>query len=385
MTLREELSAMAHRLFESVPGFAGCMRVDTILPVNTNFVCKVQLLPHPEDRFNLLLLASLLPNAKYHQLKFAAVTLRMDNTVVLIFESGKVIMMKGRSASHSLYLMHIYRLMLEALPMTIYDRNTGIVRRNATLCGHLGFEGWVVENIVANSRMMQDSVLLGKLSDDHAEQCNYAADGFPGATWWGKLSDGSEFTVKIFDTGKTVYMGVTSTEQVREAHEIICKVLSDYEDTDIPNDPRLRANYRLQHIFRRAGFDDRRRRVAPVIGPDDVMIKLEQQVDGEEDEEEEEDEEMVAEAFLRELLEEEAAQEASTMGPTLLKASRLQRVDAIRNMMENGALRTADLFYRESPNSPTVKEYLESNASNVNYVAIMAILEPLLPTSQSQE
>lgn len=396
ITVRDQLAITAQKLFKSELSFGDSMREDTILPQNKNFVCKVQLLLDPRDRFNLPLLASKLPNAKYHQLKFAAVTLRMDNTVVLIFESGKVIMMKGRSAEQSFYLMHEYRLLLEALPMTIYNCETGAVYRNATLCGRLGFDGWVVENIVANSRILQKSVLLGKLSDDHAEQCTYNADWFPGASWQCELSDGTVVTVKIFTTCKVVYMGAKSKAQVREAHELITRLLRDYNAEDIPDDPRLRTNYRLQHIFRRAGFTDDtrrrgRRRIAPTVRPGDITLgapNSDSNDDDDDDSQSVDDEEAFAQEFLLELLEEEEQEEQRQcrMGSTLYKACVLQRVDTVRNMMDNGVLRPGDLLYHPEDDdgggggdeSLTIKSYLERNATNVNIVAIMAILEPLL-------
>ena len=387
-TLRQALAEAAMAACRSVPDFRSCMRTDLIIPRNANFVCKVQLLPHPEDMFNLRVLARL-PFAKFDKVKFTSVTLRMNETMVKVFATGNVIMMRGRSRYGSLYLMHRYRLLFESLPMTLYDRASGRVERNGTLAGRLGFEGWVVVNVVANGYVLQDNIMLGKLSDENADECTYAPDNFPGAKWASILpSSGCEFTVKIFGTGKIVYMGIKSNAEAREAHEIITKVLAQYEDHNVPDDPRLRSVYRLGHILSRAGFSHASDVVTPVIdltgspgtgrtlgnsiAPMDFLdIKNEKDDEGKDSSDDDDDD---GDEAIRNWLHMETLAERRSLGPTLMKAAQAGRVQVIQSMVEAGAVIEDDLWWRpnDEEGSQTLLEYLSANAAD--FVAMRAIL-----------
>lgn len=243
------------------------------LPGVVNMVCTTKLLSGMDDDderklngwgINLHRVVLHGPNAKYRQRRFAAITLRLDGSVALLFESGKMVLVSALSPKHALYCSQRYRQWLENIPFLMYDdeKKESYV---GTLKGQLSCRDTTVHNVVASGSLFQDGVDLSSLLDENEGKCSWVPDSFPNATYGPfELKNGTTANANISDRrAKVVIMGVTNREEVYEAYKIIKDLVSPHEDPDAPTDPRECYLYRINKLL---GTDDKMKPMAKKRG-----------------------------------------------------------------------------------------------------------------------
>lgn len=231
-----------------------------VLPKIVNVVSTVELRPEsPEYTIDMYRVAEILPNVKYQPKNFAAITMRLGTTAALLFKSGKVVLIRTNVPEEARYYSHLYRELLESIPMYVRNTETGEVRMQ-TLRGHLQFRHWKVENIVGNGVLQQNGVHLTNLLESGGQRCRWEPDSFPNLNYRDTLPNGVVFVTNISDSAKVVIMGVKAREDLYNAFRRTNRLVAHFEDPNAPKDPKKRFRYRMDQLTKQRGIKKKKRR-----------------------------------------------------------------------------------------------------------------------------
>lgn len=253
---------------------------DTQCPSVANVVSTVRLLNKNSGDFRLPLatIASKLPIVQYTPRAFSSVIARFkdgeESFTMLLFSSGKCVIVKCHSPMHSLYTSQRMRLLLSDIDILVKDPETQEIRTEK-LGKYIGFHDWRVQNIVLSADL-GFQVKLEELASFAPEKIKYNPDGFPGAqcevqvrrkcTCSETYKCGCKATVVIFDSGSVIIAGVKSVQEGTIVYRRFARVAGEFEEHD---------NYQLSKEDRNRS---RIRRLAEYLAPDTTeMIKKEQQ------------------------------------------------------------------------------------------------------------
>ena len=223
-----------------------------ILPKMVNNVYTINFgSEHFKPPLNMVRIAQYRPNVKYRPPNHAAITMRNFPTTALLFMGGNMVLIKTTSPGMALYYSHLYRQDLEQTPFILKvagDDNHELFI--GTLEGRLGFSRGKMENIVGNGILFQDGVHLTKFMHSEDEKVDWEPDAFPNAIYKDVLSDGTPFCANIASTGKIVLMGLKTREGLYEAYRKTSDVVYNFEDPNVPSNPKDRYKYRINQLFR---------------------------------------------------------------------------------------------------------------------------------------
>lgn len=224
--------------------------LDTIVPLATcgnmlkinNVVGTVKLLEDGQSISLESIAAHFGGLVKYAPKKFAAAILRVKDpistTTCLAFRSGKIVVVGAHSKNHSLCACQRFRRMIESVS-SIYS-NHGVLGAY-TLQGRTQFKDWRVTNIVSNFDIGYRPDLK-RLAEMLADLSNWNPELFPGLKLLAWLRPKSECVcqkkkknksckcnsrVLLFDTGKAVFTGCKSLDDVNKTRYIIEQLMSD--------------------------------------------------------------------------------------------------------------------------------------------------------------
>jgi len=204
---------------------------------------------------------------KYAPKKFAAAILRVKDpistTTCLAFRSGKIVVVGAHSKNHSLCACQRYRRMIESVPSIYSDQGKcsrsqhkhcsqllGILGQY-TLANRTQFRDWRVTNIVSNFDIGYRPDLK-RLAEMLADLSNWNPELFPGLKLLAWLRPKSECTcqkkkknksckcnsrVLLFDTGKAVFTGCKTLDDVNKTRFIIEQLMSDTEFHEKEDEP----------------------------------------------------------------------------------------------------------------------------------------------------
>lgn len=210
-----------------------------LLPNNTfrisNIVCKVELLLENESIDLEYLSLYLNGMTKFKPKNFAATIVRIKDvistTTCLVFRSGKLVVVGGKTIHHVLYACHMYRSYLENVNF-IFDKHV------ATLENRTCFNGWGIQNIVGSDNL-HCTPNLKTLAEHLPEVSNCNPELFPALIilFWVKSKSACRCEKKknvrsckcncgvlIFDTGKFVVSGCTTIEDFLYVKNIIYEI-----------------------------------------------------------------------------------------------------------------------------------------------------------------
>lgn len=226
-------------------------RETAILPEIVNIVFTVTF---QSDDFktplDMIRMAQFLPNCKFRPPSFPSATLRIRPITALVYQESNAVIIKTTSPGEALYQSHVLRHLLEQIPFIL--KYTGKPELFVgTLEGRMGFKRGKIDNIVGSGMLYQDGVHLTNLL--HAKDSNVDFDpgAFPNAIYRNVLPDGTPFCCNIANTQKIVVMGAKRVRAMFEAYKMTCSVVNDFEDPDVPKDPQLRRQYRLNQLSAR--------------------------------------------------------------------------------------------------------------------------------------
>lgn len=223
-----------------------------ILPPVVNIVYTTNFKsPCFEAPLDLVRFAQYLPNAKYKP-RFAAISIRLWPTTMMLYMTGKATIIKATSRWMAIRYMHLYRQLIEQVPIQMVVRDDPLLSTPhvGTLEGYLGCQLGNVENIVASGALPQDGVHLTRLLlDNNDETVDYDLSGFVNLFYHGRLANGARFCANIAITGKVVLMGLNTLEGVHEAYKITCDKVHNFDDPNVPSDPKERHKYRFRQLM----------------------------------------------------------------------------------------------------------------------------------------
>lgn len=206
---------------------------------------------HFKPPLNMVRIAQYRPNTKYRPPNHAAITMRHYPTTALLFMGGNMVLIKTTSPGMALYYSHVYRQDLEQTPFILKVAGKPSTEMFVgTLEGRLGFSPGKMENIVGNGVLFQDGVHLTRLMEAEDEKVDWEPDAFPNAIYKDVLSDGTPFCANIASTGKIVLMGLKTREGLYEAYRIMSDVVYNFEDPNVPSNPKERYKYRINQLFK---------------------------------------------------------------------------------------------------------------------------------------
>jgi TATA-box binding protein (TBP) (component of TFIID and TFIIIB) len=220
---------------------------DTQCPSVANVVSTVRLLNksiNGDFRLPLATIASKLPIVQYTPRAFSSVIARFkdgkDSFTMLLFSSGKCVIVKCQSPAHSLYTSQRMRLLLSDIDILIKDPQTQEIRTEK-LGKYIGFYDWRVQNIVLSADL-GFQVKLEELASFAPEKIKYNPDGFPGAqcevqvrqkcTCSDTYKCGCKATVVIFDSGSVIIAGVKSVQEGTVVYRRFARVVGEFEEED---------------------------------------------------------------------------------------------------------------------------------------------------------
>jgi len=230
-----------------------------VLPEVVNIVRSTNLVgPCLKTKLDLVRFGQHLPNSKYRTPNFPSISIRLYPTMARLFQSGNMELIKTTNPGMGLYFSHLYRQLIEKIPLILVDMgpNGEVLGKPyiGTLEGYLGFSFGVTHNIVGNGVLPQDGVHLTNLLNFDRMNTMYDPGSFPNLIYRGKLQDGSRFCANIANTGKVVVMGLKTKEGVYEAYKNVCEKVHNFEDPNVPNDPTERWRYRLTQLYNHPSF-----------------------------------------------------------------------------------------------------------------------------------
>jgi len=125
----------------------------------------------------------------------------MYPVTAMLYTQGKMVIIRARTPSESLYYSHLLRQAVEAIPIIVRSQKTGkLVLR--TLEGHLDCFRDGIQNIVGSGALPQDGVHLTKLLYSDEERVTWDPGGFINLIYDGTLPDGTSFCANIANTGE---------------------------------------------------------------------------------------------------------------------------------------------------------------------------------------
>uniref|UniRef100_A0AAY4DJB7 TATA-box-binding protein n=1 Tax=Denticeps clupeoides TaxID=299321 RepID=A0AAY4DJB7_9TELE len=148
-------------------------------------------------------------NVVYNPKRFNAVSMKMrkPRTSALIFESGKIVCAGAQNE--------------------IESRNAA--RKYGRLIQKMGypakFQGFKIQNMVASCNV-NFTIHVEDLARDYPQECCYEPELFPGLKF--RLSE-QKLTLLIFISGKVVFVGAKSKDQVNKAFQAICPILQRFK------------------------------------------------------------------------------------------------------------------------------------------------------------
>lgn len=156
----------------------------TAPPLIVNMVSTAVLLPqHPEKRYKLPLdaISMRLGCSQYAPALFAANIVKFTdsgtNATVLVFGSGRIVMVAGLSPNHTRYISQMVRTIIEQVQcMMVSDDKTV---KSGTLQGRTIFENCSIHNIVGHGDL-GCRIDLQAMVDAAPSCCKWAPDWFPG-------------------------------------------------------------------------------------------------------------------------------------------------------------------------------------------------------------
>jgi TATA-box binding protein (TBP) (component of TFIID and TFIIIB) len=221
-----------------------------ILPAIVNIVYTVTFeSPRFKEPLNLVRLAQYMPNVKYRPPNFASVTIRLWPTTALLSMKGKLVLIRCTTRNMALFYSQYYRQLIERVPIIVKGPNPEDKPYVDTLEGCLDFSIGEMQNVVGNGVLPQDGVHLTRLLYSDQEAVDWDPGGFPNLIYSSKLPhNGKPYCANIAITGKIVLMGLDEIEDVYSAYKIMCGVVHDFEDPNVPSDPKERYKYRLRQL-----------------------------------------------------------------------------------------------------------------------------------------
>ena len=154
------------------------------LPVIVNIVATVKMLPDEKKyKFPLEDIAKVCNGmSQFAPTRFAADILRLDNsstdTTALVFRSGKIVIVSGKTLEHVRYCIQVFRTIIEKVKCVMMEEDGRIVVD--TLQGRTIFSGCNIHNIVGNGDLDQ-RIDLKALRDAAPKVISWNPDIFPGA------------------------------------------------------------------------------------------------------------------------------------------------------------------------------------------------------------
>ena len=161
----------------------------TAPPIIVNIVSTAILLPQrpdlpPEKQYKLPLdaISMRLGCSQYAPVLFAANIIKFTdsttNATVLVFGSGRIVMVSGLSPNHTRYISQMIRVIIEQIQcMMIAEDGKSIVR--GSLLGRTVFENCSIHNIVGHGDL-GCKIDLQAMVDAAPACCTWAPDFFPG-------------------------------------------------------------------------------------------------------------------------------------------------------------------------------------------------------------
>lgn len=201
----------------------------------------------------LVRMAQFMPNTKYKPPNHAALTIRINPATLMLYTGGKMVIIRARTPSEALLYSHLFRQTIEAIPLIMRSQKTGelVIR---TLEGHLDCHRDGIQNIVGSGALPQDGVHLTRLLYSDEEKVTWDPGGFINLIYKGHLPDGTSFCANIANTGKIVLMGLKTIEAMHQAYKQMCRILHEFDDPNVPLDPKERHKYRMAQMERDARF-----------------------------------------------------------------------------------------------------------------------------------
>ena len=220
-----------------------------VLPEIVNIVYTVTFeSPYFKEPLNLVRLAQYLPNVKYRPPGFASVTIRIYPTTALLSMKGKLVLIRCTTRNMALFYSHYYRQLVEQVSIIMKGPNPEDKPYVGKLEGYLGFSIGEIQNMVGNGVLPQDGVHLTRLLYSDQEAVDWDPGGFPNLIYNARLPNGKPFCANIAITGKIVLMGLKDIEDVYSSYKIMCNVVHDFDDPNVPTDPKERYKYRLKQL-----------------------------------------------------------------------------------------------------------------------------------------
>jgi TATA-box binding protein (TBP) (component of TFIID and TFIIIB) len=202
---------------------------------------------------DLVRMAQYMPNGKFKPPNWMALTTRISPATCMLYAGGKVVIIRTTCEAQALYYSHMFRQVFERIPMIMKRADTGEIVVQ-TLEGHLECKRDGIQNMVGSGALPQDGVHLTKLLYADEETVNWDPGGFINLIKYHSLPSGERFCANIANTGKIVLMGLRTAEGVYEAYKIMCRVLHDFDDPNVPLGPTERHKYRMQQLEKDSRF-----------------------------------------------------------------------------------------------------------------------------------
>jgi hypothetical protein len=171
----------------------------------------------------------------------------------MLYTGGKMVIIRARTPTEALLYSQIFRQIIEAIPLIVRSQKTGKLVL-ATLEGHLDCHRDGIQNIVGSGALPQDGVHLTRLLYSDEERVTWDPGGFINLIYKGHLPDGTSFCANIANTGKIVLMGLKTIEAMHQAYKQMCRILHEFDDPNVPLDPKERHKYRMAQMERDARF-----------------------------------------------------------------------------------------------------------------------------------
>jgi TATA-box binding protein (TBP) (component of TFIID and TFIIIB) len=201
----------------------------------------------------LVRMAQYLPPTKYKPPNHAALTVRFIPTTMMLYTGGKMVVIRATTPAEALLYSHMYRQTIEAIPLIVRSPVTGKLERR-TLEGHLDCHRDGIQNIVGSGALPQDGVHLTSFLYHDEEKVTWDPTGFINLIYKGHLPDGTSFCANIAITGKIVLMGLKTIGHMHEAYKVMCDLLHEFDDPNVPLDPKERHKYRMAQMEKDARF-----------------------------------------------------------------------------------------------------------------------------------
>lgn len=249
--------------------------LDAKCPSVANVVSTVRLIKNDSNfRLPLATIASRLPVVQYTPKAFSSVIARFkdgnETFTMLLFSSGKCVIVKCRSPAHSLYISQRMRLLLSDIDILVKDPETQEIRPDK-LGRYIEFNDWRVQNIVLSADL-GFQVKLEELASFAPEKIKYNPNEFPGAqcevqvrtacTCSETYKCGCKATVVIFDSGSVIIAGVKNVQEGTIVFRRFARVAGEFEEQD---------NFELSKEDRNRS---RIRRLAQYLAPAPVAVAL---------------------------------------------------------------------------------------------------------------